>query len=271
MGAVEIGAGHIYRERIGGAAPLFLGSLAEPERASIVLLGAPFDGTTSFVPGTRFGPARVREASIGLESYSPALDRTLEEAGLADVGDLELPFGNVSAALERIEGACRAVVAMGAKPFLVGGEHLVTLPAVRACHSRFKDLAVVQFDAHADLRDQYLGEHDSHATVMRRVAEVVGAKNLYQIGIRSGTRRGSLPSAGRFPRSSPKTWRRWRRRRRRAGRSTGVSHGGHRRGRPGFRPGGPVRRNREGAGPRNSWRRCGGCGTSMWWALTWSK
>ncbi|MBO2520846.1 MAG: agmatinase [Firmicutes bacterium] len=188
MGAVEIGAGHIYRERIGGAAPLFLGSLAEPERASIVLLGAPFDGTTSFVPGTRFGPARVREASIGLESYSPALDRTLEEAGLADVGDLELPFGNVSAALERIEGACRAVVAMGAKPFLVGGEHLVTLPAVRACHSRFKDLAVVQFDAHADLRDQYLGEHDSHATVMRRVAEVVGAENLYQIGIRSGTR-----------------------------------------------------------------------------------
>src|SRR5690606_37890549 len=228
MGAVEIGAGHIYRERIGGAAPLFLGSLAEPERASIVLLGAPFAGTTSFVPGTRFGPARVREASIGLESYSPALDRTLEEAGLADVGDLELPFGNVSAALERIEGACRAVVAMGAKPFpgggahlvtlpavrachsrfndlaavgdlegpfgnvsaalervegacrgvvamgakpfLVGGEHLVTLPAVRACHSRIKDLAVVQFDAHADLRDQYLGEHDSHATEIGRAS-----------------------------------------------------------------------------------------------------
>src|SRR5690606_41601400 len=117
MGAVEIGAGHIYRERIGGAAPLFLGSLAEPDRASIVLLGAPFDGTTSFVPGTRFGPARARDASIGLESYSPALDRTLAEAGLADVGDFEPPFGNARAALCAIEGTSRAAVCTGRKPF----------------------------------------------------------------------------------------------------------------------------------------------------------
>lgn len=153
-----------------------------------MLFGAPFDGTTSFVPGTRFGPARIREVSAGIETYSPDLDRSLEEAKLADLGDLELPFGNTSAALEIIEAACRSILAAGAKPFMLGGEHLVTLPAVRACHSFYRELAVIQFDAHADLRDEYMGEHDSHATVMRRVAEVTGAENLYQIGIRSGTR-----------------------------------------------------------------------------------
>lgn len=153
-----------------------------------MLIGAPFDGTTSFVPGTRFGPARIREVSVGLETYSPALDRSLDDVRMADLGDLELPYGNVAAALEMIEAACRSIVEAGAKPFLLGGEHLVTLPAVRACHSWYKDLAVVQFDAHADLREEYMGEHDSHATVMRRIGEVIGSDNVYQLGIRSGTR-----------------------------------------------------------------------------------
>lgn len=188
MGEIEIGSHVGHRRLIGGTTPLFLGSLAEPDEASLMLFGAPFDGTTSFTPGTRFGPARVREASVGIETYSPMLDRSLEEARLADVGDLELPFGNASAALEMIEAACRSIIAAGAKPFMIGGEHLVTLPAVRACQSRHRDLAVVQFDAHADLREDYMGEHDSHATVMRRVGEVIGAGNLYQLGIRSGTR-----------------------------------------------------------------------------------
>lgn len=153
-----------------------------------MLVGAPFDGTTSFVPGTRFGPTRIREVSVGLETYSPALDRSLDDVRMADLGDLELPFGNTTAALEMIEASCRSIVEAGAKPFLLGGEHLVTLPAVRACHSRYPGLAVVQFDAHADLRDEYMGEHDSHATVMRRIGEVIGSDNVYQLGIRSGTR-----------------------------------------------------------------------------------
>ena len=153
-----------------------------------MLVGAPFDGTTSFAPGTRFGPARLREASQGLETYSPAQDRSLEEVAFADLGDLELPFGNVTEALERIEAACRDVIGRGKSLVLLGGEHLISLPAIRACHSVHKELAVVQFDAHADLRDAYLGEHDSHATVMRRAGEIVGAGSVFQIGIRSGTR-----------------------------------------------------------------------------------
>lgn len=171
-----------------GVGAEFLGSLADVDEASLMLMGAPFDGTTSFVPGTRLGPARIREASVGLETYSPALDRSLDDVRMADLGDLELPYGNVAAALEMIEAACRSVVETGAKPILLGGEHLVTLPAVRACYSRHPGLAVVQFDAHADLRDEYMGEHDSHATVMRRIGEVIGSDNVYQLGIRSGTR-----------------------------------------------------------------------------------
>lgn len=166
----------------------FLGSGASASDAVALILGAPFDGTTSFTPGTRFGPNRIREASIGLETYSPALDRSLEHVPICDLGDLELPFGDVPEALEQIEGALRSLMATGAFPVLLGGEHLVTLPAVRACHSLHRDLAVVQLDAHADLRDAYLGQEDSHATVMRRSGEVVGPDSVFQIGIRSGTR-----------------------------------------------------------------------------------
>lgn len=172
----------------GNAAGRFLQSAPYTGGAAAVLIGAPFDGTTSFVPGTRFGPARIREASLGIEDYSPALDASLDEVFLADGGDLELPFGNAAEALEMIEAACRRVIGAGGLPFLLGGEHLVTVPAVRACHSRYRDLAVIQFDAHADLRDEYLGEQDSHATAMRRAGEVVGFESLFQLGIRSGTR-----------------------------------------------------------------------------------
>lgn len=170
-----------------GSLVRFLGSLDRPDEASLLLIGAPFDGTSSFLPGSRFGPARIREASDGLESYSPLLDRALEEAALADGGDLSLPIGNVPEALERIEAACRDAVLRGLIPVVLGGEHLVSLPAVRACAARYRDLAVIHFDAHADLRHEYLGEHDSHATVMRRVGDVIGSESIFHVGIRSGT------------------------------------------------------------------------------------
>ncbi len=166
----------------------FLGSLAGVDEASCLLLGAPFDGTTSFMPGTRLGPNRIREASDGLETYSPLLDRSLEEVALADLGDVALPFGNVTEALERIEASCRQAVVSKKGLVVVGGEHLISLPVIRACHHVYKELAVVQLDAHADLRDHYEGEEDSHATVMRRAGEVVGPDSIYQLGIRSGTR-----------------------------------------------------------------------------------
>ncbi len=160
--------------------------LSEPH--AIRVIGAPFDGTVSFRPGARFGPAAIREASNGVETYSPLLDADLESVRYADAGDLDLPMGDAGAALSIIREAVEDALNDEAIPFVLGGEHLVSLPAIEAVAERYPDLAVVQLDAHADQRDDYLGVKLSHACVMRRVAERVGFGRIRQIGIRSGTR-----------------------------------------------------------------------------------
>lgn len=153
-----------------------------------VLLGAGFDGTSSFLPGSRFGPRRIREASESLETYSPLLDRDLTDIEFYDAGDLELPHGDAAAAMEAIRRSVAGHLAHGRRVLLLGGEHLVTLPAVQAACAVHPGLRVVHIDAHADLRDEYLSERFSHATVMRRVAEAVGGERLLQFAIRSGSR-----------------------------------------------------------------------------------
>jgi len=155
--------------------------------AAVVLMGAPLDVTTSFRPGTRFGPARIRAVSDGLEEYSPVLERELADVPFYDAGDIDLAPGNVEASLDAVEEAVAEAVGRGRLPVVLGGEHLLTLGAVRGVLRHVPEAAVIQFDAHADLRDDYLGEKLSHATVMRRVAELVGPGRLYQLGIRSGT------------------------------------------------------------------------------------
>ncbi|MDR3207072.1 MAG: agmatinase [Oscillospiraceae bacterium] len=164
----------------------FIGCDASYEEAAAVLFGAPFDGTTSFRPGARFGPHAIRSDAFGIETYSPYQNRDLTELRLHDVGDLELPFGNADAALSAIEVHTRKLLGDGKTPVLLGGEHLVTLGALRAVHAAHPGLHVVQFDAHADLRDDYLGEKLSHACVMRRAWELLGDGAVHQFGIRSG-------------------------------------------------------------------------------------
>ncbi len=165
----------------------FLGMNSGWPAADWIYFGIPMDFTASFQPGSRFGPARVRESSYAVETYSWAQDRDLETLNIHDAGDLELPFGNVLASLDRIRDAADSVLAEGKRFFGLGGEHLVTLPLVEAVLKRYPDLVVVHWDAHADLRDQYMGERLSHATVLRRVAERLQPGHLYQFGIRSGT------------------------------------------------------------------------------------
>lgn len=154
----------------------------------MVILGLPLDTTTTFRPGTRFGPGAIREASIGLESYSPVLDLEFAPGELCDLGDVAIPFGNAATALASIRAVAERV--WQDHKFLVGlgGEHLATLPLVEAAASAVPGLEVVHFDAHTDLRQDYMGERLSHASVMRRVAETVGPERLWQFGIRSGTR-----------------------------------------------------------------------------------
>ena len=164
----------------------FIGCESAYEKAKIVLFGAPFDSTTSFRPGARFGSAAIRHESFGLETYSPSQDKDLTETDIFDSGDLELCFGSAELALRDIEQRTREIVSDGKLPFLLGGEHLVTLGAVRALAEVYPDLHILHFDAHADLRDDYLGAKLSHACVMRRCHELLGDGRIHQFCIRSG-------------------------------------------------------------------------------------
>lgn len=166
----------------------FIGCDSEYEESKIVLFGAPFDSTTSYRPGTRFASSAIRNESFGIETYSPYLDKDLTDYKIFDGGDLELTFGNPGRALEDIEEFTSQIIKKGKLPFMIGGEHLVTLGAVSAAVKAYKDLHIIHFDAHADLREDYLGETLSHASVMRRCWDLVGDHKIYQFGIRSGDR-----------------------------------------------------------------------------------
>lgn len=166
----------------------FIGCDCEYEAAKTVIFGAPFDSTTSYRPGTRFGSKAIRSESFGIETYSPYQDKDLLDYNIFDAGDPELCIGNVDTALAQIEELTVEILADGKRPFMLGGEHSVTLGAVTAVYNKYKDLYIIQFDAHADLRDDYLGVKKSHACVMRRCHEMVGDGHIYQFGIRSGER-----------------------------------------------------------------------------------
>ncbi|MGO9145445.1 MAG: agmatinase [Desulfomonilia bacterium] len=162
--------------------------MASQSEGAICLLGAPFDSTASFRPGSRFGPDAIREASYSLETFSPVQMADLEDCSFMDMGDLELPFGDPNPALKLIEKTTKDILSKGKTPFLLGGEHLVSLGAIRAVAKVHPELMVIHLDAHADLREDYLGQRLSHATVMRRVLDLLGSDNVRQIGIRSCTR-----------------------------------------------------------------------------------
>lgn len=166
----------------------FLGCDTEYEEADIVLFGAPFDSTTSYRPGTRFGSKAMRSESFGLETYSPYEDADLTDKKIFDSGDLELCFGDTKRALADIKERAAIILQDGKLPVMIGGEHLVTLPAVEAAAEKYPDLHIIHFDAHADLRDDYLGAKLSHACVLRRCWERLGDGRIFQFGIRSGDR-----------------------------------------------------------------------------------
>ena len=166
----------------------FIGCDNSYEESKIVLFGAPFDSTTSFRPGTRFASKAMRSESFGIETYSPYQDGDLEYFAVFDSGDLELPFGNTQRVLDQIEEHTAEILKDGKIPCMIGGEHLVTLGAMRAVVKQYPDVHVIHFDAHADLREDYLEERFSHATVLHRVWDLVGDGKIFQFGIRSGDR-----------------------------------------------------------------------------------
>lgn len=166
----------------------FIGCESDYEQAEIVMFGAPFDSTTSYRPGARFGPSAIRRESYGIETYSPYQDKDLTDYSIMDSGDLELCFGSSESALFDIEERTAQILSDEKLPLLLGGEHLVTLGAFRAAIKKYPDLHIIHFDAHADLRDDYLGAKLSHACVIRRCYDLIGDGKIHQFCIRSGER-----------------------------------------------------------------------------------
>jgi len=166
----------------------FVGCKSTYEESELVLFGAPFDSTTSYRPGTRFGPSAIRTESIGLETYSPYSDGDLTECKIFDSGDLILPFGSAEKALEAIYERTKNILSDGKIPFMLGGEHTVTFGAFRAVYEKYPDVHLIHFDAHTDLRDTYYGEYLSHATVIKRCYDLTGDKKIFHFGLRSGAK-----------------------------------------------------------------------------------
>ncbi len=163
----------------------FLFSLPSPKKARCFLVGVPYDGTSTFRPGSRFAPNSIREASYGIESYSPYQDKDLKDAKFFDIGDIPVSYSNIDLNFKTIESFIFKLILKGKKVISMGGEHLISYPIIKAFKRKFKEIVVFHVDAHSDLANTFRGESFSHATVMRRVAELIGFENLFQLGIRS--------------------------------------------------------------------------------------
>ncbi len=167
---------------------IFMGAKRSFEGCNLALFGVPYDGTTSFRPGTRFGPAAIREVSNGLETYCPKMNLDLSQLNFVDLGALDIPYGAPEPVIEIVKNATKEILQLGMKPIILGGEHSISSGAVSATAEIYSDLILVQLDAHADLREEWMGSRHSHACAMTRCLEVLPSKKLFQIGIRSGTR-----------------------------------------------------------------------------------
>ena len=160
----------------------------EYKDSSVVIFSSPMDATCSFRPGTRFAGPAIRQDSIGMEWYSPYFNMDLKDYGTCDIGDLDLPMGDVEKDLKEISRVTSLILKDGKKTMMIGGEHLVTLGTIREYVKKYKDLNIIHFDAHTDLREEFLGRELSHATVLRKCYDLLDGGTIYQFGIIRGDR-----------------------------------------------------------------------------------
>ncbi len=155
-------------------------------KARVAVIPAPFDQTTSYLPGTRFGPQAILEASRQVELYDEELDREPFRIGVTTLSEIEVEPADIEAGIRRLEAVVAESSAKGLLPLTLGGEHSLTLAPVGSLRERYPGLAVLQLDAHLDLRDSYQGTKLSHASVMRRIREL--GVSTVAVGIRSVSR-----------------------------------------------------------------------------------
>jgi agmatinase len=168
----------------------FEGCISSFEDAEIILIGAGYDGTSSYRPGSRFAPIAIRsEALYSQENYSPYFEKDLTDKAIHDAGDIDMPFGDKGKVLELICQTTQLFFARKKKVCVLGGEHLISLPIVQSAIESHPDLQIIQIDAHLDLMDDLFGDRISHGTVMRRISELKNEHRwIYQVGIRSGSK-----------------------------------------------------------------------------------
>ena len=152
------------------------------------IIGVPFDSTCSYHHGSRYGPTIIREASFGFEQYNSTFEKILD-GEFYDCGDLNVVHGNCSKTCDALKDSVKELIGADIKPVLIGGEHSVSIGSVKALADTedsgdLSDITIIHLDAHRDIIDEYIGEKDSHATIMRRVHDL-NPKELIQIGIRS--------------------------------------------------------------------------------------
>ena len=162
---------------------VFSGFQKSFEEADYVVLGVPFDNTSTYRTGARFAPTAIREASLNIETYSFRMNIDVEKLKIHDVGNLEIS-ANTDETLKRLELVANEILEARKIPVFIGGEHTITLGIVRA-FKKLENLAVVSFDAHLDLRDEYLDKKTSHTTFMRRINEQIKPKTIIEVGTRA--------------------------------------------------------------------------------------
>ena len=167
---------------------IFMGAQRSIYQCKVSLLGVPYDGTCCFRPGARFGPSAVREDSYGIETYCPQLNLDLEDINYADLGSLDIPLGHTELIIDYVRNATDVLLQNNLKPLIIGGEHSITNGVIKSIITNYPELIMIQLDAHADLRDEWLGNKFSHACTMKRCLEILPSKKIFQIGIRSGTK-----------------------------------------------------------------------------------
>ena len=167
---------------------IFMGAKRNPDNCSIGIFGVNYDGTCSYKSGTRFGPNAIRLVSTCLETFCPRLGKDLEDFNYVDFGSLEINTNDTKSVVESVKLATTYLISRSLAPIMIGGEHSITRGAIEALVNKYPDLILIQLDAHADLRNSYMGNKHSHACTMQRCLDVLPKQKILQVGIRSGTK-----------------------------------------------------------------------------------
>jgi agmatinase len=173
-----------YHELFVSQSNVFSGFEKTFEEADYVILGVPFDFISTYRTGARFGPSAIRQASLNIETYSFRTGIDMEDLQLHDLGDLAIS-ADTEKTLERLSLVIKDLIEVGKKPVTIGGEHTITFGILKGLGDKASKTVVVSFDAHLDLRNEFMGVKLGHTTFMRRINEEIKPAKIIAVGTRA--------------------------------------------------------------------------------------